>query len=40
MTAMGLPRNWHTLVRSAVLNVVGIVRIAMRTHTRSTDQER
>ena len=24
-----LPRNWHSYVRSAVLNVVGIVRIAM-----------
>ena len=24
-----LPRNWHSYVRSAVLNVVGIVRVAM-----------
>ena len=24
-----LPRNWHAYVRSAVLNVVGVVRIAV-----------
>ncbi len=24
-----LPRNWHAYLRSAVLNVVGVVRIAM-----------
>jgi len=35
-----LPRNWHALVRSAVLNVIDIVRIAMLTLTRSADQER
>jgi hypothetical protein len=40
MTAMGLPRIWHALVRSAVLNVIGIVRIAKLTHTRNADQER
>jgi hypothetical protein len=38
--SLRLSRNWHTLVRSAVLQVIGIVRIAMLTHTRSTDQER
>ena len=27
--ALRLPRNWHSYVRSAVLNVVGIVRVAM-----------
>jgi hypothetical protein len=35
-----LPRNWHALVRTTVLDVIGVVRIAMLTHTRSTDQER
>ncbi len=34
------PRNWHALVLSAVLNVIGIVRIAILRHTRSADQER
>jgi len=29
--SLRLPRNWHALVRSAVLNVIGIVRIAMLT---------
>jgi hypothetical protein len=29
--SLRLPRNWHTLVRSAVLQVIGIVRIAMLT---------
>ena len=29
--SLRLPRNWPTLVRSAVLNVIGIVRIAMLT---------
>ena len=29
--SLRLPRNWHTSVRSAVLNVIGIVRIAMLT---------
>ena len=29
--SLRLPRNWHSLVRSAVLNVIGIVRIAMLT---------
>jgi hypothetical protein len=29
--SLRLPRNWHTLVRSAVLHVIGIVRIAMLT---------
>ena len=24
-----LPKDWHSFVRSAVLNVIGIVRIAM-----------
>ena len=27
--SLRLPKHWHSLVRSAVLNVVGIVRIAM-----------
>ena len=27
--SLRLPKNWPALVRSAVLNVVGIVRIAM-----------
>jgi putative transposase len=27
--SLRLPKNWHSLVRSAVLNVIGIVRIAM-----------
>ncbi len=38
--SLRLPRNWHALVRCAVLNVIGIMRIAMLTHTRSADQER
>jgi len=38
--SLRLPRNWHTLVRSAVLQVIGIVRIAMLTYTRNADQER
>jgi hypothetical protein len=38
--SLRLPRNWPTLVRSAVLNVIGIVRIAKLTHTRNADQER
>ena len=38
--SLRLPRNWHALVRSAVLPVIGIVRIAMLTHTRNADQER
>jgi hypothetical protein len=38
--SLRLPRNWHALVRSAVLNVIGIVRIAMLTRPRSADQER
>ena len=38
--SLRLPSNWHTLVRCAVLQVIGIVRIAMLTHTRSTDLER
>jgi len=29
--SLRLPRNWHTLVRGAALNVIGIVRIAMLT---------
>ena len=29
--SLRLPRNWHALVRSAVLHVIGIVRIAMLT---------
>ena len=29
--SLRLPRNWHALVRSAVLQVIGIVRIAMLT---------
>ncbi|MCU0982914.1 MAG: hypothetical protein MUF25_27445 [Pirellulaceae bacterium] len=29
--SLRLPSNWHALVRSAVLNVIGIVRIAMLT---------
>ena len=29
LEALRLPRNWHWYVRSAVLNVVGIVRVAM-----------
>jgi hypothetical protein len=29
--SLRLPRNWHVLVRSAVLQVIGIVRIAMLT---------
>jgi hypothetical protein len=27
--SLRLPRNWHSLVRSVVLNFVGIIRIAM-----------
>ena len=27
--ALSLPKDWHSFVRSAVLNVIGIVRIAM-----------
>jgi hypothetical protein len=38
--SLRLPRNWQTSVRSAVLQVIGIVRIAMLTHTRNADQER
>jgi hypothetical protein len=38
--SLRLPRNWHALVRSAVLNVIGIVRIAMLTRPRSADQKR
>jgi hypothetical protein len=38
--SLRLPRTCHALVRSAVLNVIGIVRITMLTHTRSADQER
>lgn len=29
--SLRLPRNWHTRVRSAALQVIGIVRIAMLT---------
>ena len=29
--SLRLPRKWHACVRSAVLNVIGIVRIAMLT---------
>jgi hypothetical protein len=38
--SLRLPRNWHALVRSAVLQVIGIVRIAVLTRPRSADQER
>ncbi len=38
--SLRLPRDWHALVGSAVLNLIGIVRIAMLTHTRSADPER
>ena len=27
--SLRLPKDWHSYVRSAVLNVVGIVRVAM-----------
>jgi len=35
--SLRLPRNWRSLVRSAVLNVIGIVRIAMLTPTSNRD---
>jgi hypothetical protein len=35
--SLRLPRNWHALVRSTVLQVIGIVRIAMLTNTRIAD---